>query len=659
MAASQTAGIKKEYPCLWLTTPFALKVSDKNRKSLVGQRALNKDLDQARNKTRVNIGAAFPRWRELREQKGFRNDAQLATFLLDCYHASCLPLNFSPPQQLRDDDSGKECLSVHEDEERLSPMEIVVNIDESDVSLDSDIDQADDGTSTPAENTADFSEEEETADEDCCKDDSDDEDYTPSYRAVKTKKSLKAAQKSSKKNAANTKPSRRPSETDEIQAQRNIPHQLGNQEKDVAEHLHQDEDDSSTPTKTPPNKAGAELNTTEEEKPETQEKKRNSVLSGQAKKTFVCSNCGKVFPRQNSLKRHLLIHSGERPFKCIICGKGFFQNKRLKTHMNVHKGDRLPIRRRARVPMVIPPEFLKMPKEKVEYRCSVCGKKFPHAYGLDRHTLTHTGEKPYCCSICGRGFNQKGNLKTHYKVHLELTENLKSLSGEPRVQLSTCCLECGKDCGSQSALQAHHITTHSETVPESEEQTTSQFFFCRRCRIQFDDRDKMEEHMKTHIKEKPYSCPDCGKRFINESYIQIHQRIHTGEKPFLCSQCGKGFLTASSLKLHETQHSGERPFACSICGKAFQANSYLNAHYRTHIKSRPFICNVCGKSYSRAEELRDHNRHHTGERPFKCGKCGKSFIYRQGLRQHQRSHAGRRVTTRQLGRPKQQAKLDV
>lgn len=346
---------------------------------------------------------------------------------------------------------------------------------------------------------------------------------------------------------------------------------------------------------------------------------------------------------------------------------------------SVSTGKRRPRRKNIHVPIEIPPELLKQPREKIEYRCSVCSKEFPHAYKLERHELIHTGEKPYCCSICGRGFNQKGNLKTHYKVHLgrkdavdiedevnpspsELSEYLKSLPGESKIRSSLHCLECGKDCESQSALQAHHVTTHSETRAESKtaKHGTSQFLFCRRCCIQFDIKEKLEEHMKTHMKEKRYPCPDCGKRFINESYIQIHQRIHTGERPFLCSLCGRGFHTASSLKLHEMQHSGERPYACSICGKTFQINSYLNAHYQTHINDRPFICSVCGKGYSRAEELKVHHRLHTGERPYKCGQCEKSFIYRQGLRQHQRTHAGRRMgPTRQLGRPKQENKLEI
>ncbi|XP_033943622.1 zinc finger protein 184-like [Pseudochaenichthys georgianus] len=345
----------------------------------------------------------------------------------------------------------------------------------------------------------------------------------------------------------------------------------------------------------------------------------------------------------------------------------------------VSAGKKRPSRKKVHVPIEIPPELLKKPKEKMEYHCTVCSKEFPHAYKLERHELIHTGEKPYCCSICGRGFNQKGNLKTHHKVHLglkgssdldeevnpiasELSEHLKSLPGESRIRSSLRCLDCGTECESHSALKAHHVTSHTETAgePDAVNHSPSPLLFCRRCGVQFSEKEKLEEHMKTHIKAKPYSCPDCGKKFINESYIQIHQRIHTGEKPFLCSDCGRGFHTASSLKLHEMQHSGERPYACSICGKTFRINSYLTAHYQTHIRDRPFICSVCGKGYSRAEELKVHHRLHTGERPYECGECGKSFIYRQGLRQHQRTHAGKRIgPTRQLGRPKQLASMDI
>ncbi|XDV36009.1 hypothetical protein PO909_005863 [Leuciscus waleckii] len=42
-----------------------------------------KAYDQARGRTRVNIGEAYQRWRELKEQKGLTSDAEVALFLLD------------------------------------------------------------------------------------------------------------------------------------------------------------------------------------------------------------------------------------------------------------------------------------------------------------------------------------------------------------------------------------------------------------------------------------------------------------------------------------------------------------------------------------------------------------------------------------------------
>ncbi|XP_067291373.1 uncharacterized protein si:ch211-40k21.5 isoform X2 [Pseudorasbora parva] len=41
------------------------------------------------SKTRINIGRAFERWRELREQKRFKSDAEMAFFLLDTVDRVC------------------------------------------------------------------------------------------------------------------------------------------------------------------------------------------------------------------------------------------------------------------------------------------------------------------------------------------------------------------------------------------------------------------------------------------------------------------------------------------------------------------------------------------------------------------------------------------
>ena len=77
-------------------------------------------------------------------------------------------------------------------------------------------------------------------------------------------------------------------------------------------------------------------------------------------------------------------------------------------------------------------------------RVQVCSKCFTNSQSLLRHSMCHTGNKPYICDECGKKFSQVCTLKRHQATHSSNQPRRKR--GRKPVRCRNRPHECGSDC---------------------------------------------------------------------------------------------------------------------------------------------------------------------------------------------------------------------
>ncbi|XP_054656169.1 histone-lysine N-methyltransferase PRDM9-like isoform X2 [Dunckerocampus dactyliophorus] len=414
-----------------------------------------------------------------------------------------------------------------------------------------------------------------------------------------------------------------------------------------------------------------------------------------------CTECGKSFQTEASLKKHKLLVHKPRPHVCRVCQRVFSKYCDLHRHLQHHRRQRKCGRRPRRLPGATP----NMP-----FSCAMCSLTFSSVDLLQKHIGgSHLEERRDIendpdfvpqSSVAIEGVEKCQRPRRHgsaskisaitqliapkrkarKKTMQEDVEAEKltkwfscncckqTYADPDDLRAHTCaerphgCPHCGLTFRKLGFLRRHEQAVHRSTVAHR----------CELCDKVFTAAATLEKHQRTHVcrkyhcSSKLFSCSHCPFSFTAKSYLAKHIRRHhpmeylalpksdnlteqledsQDVKELTCPHCAKCYVSAGAFKNHACFQQVKVLYLCNDCGKGFANHYRLKQHQRTHTGERPYACPHCDKSFATSGQLTVHLRTHTGERPYLCTNCGERFRQSGDLKRHERKHTGVKLHT--------------
>ncbi|XP_055334093.1 uncharacterized protein LOC129585448 isoform X2 [Paramacrobiotus metropolitanus] len=365
-----------------------------------------------------------------------------------------------------------------------------------------------------------------------------------------------------------------------------------------------------------------------------------------------CSECGKEYTNESSLRLHLRGHqirASLDSWTCHKCRLQFPKDSLFVLHKNSHSTAACNAISGAQ-------------------RCPECDEEFDAMDPLHQHVLTHAVAAQKCPE-CGHWFpchRLRKHMKWHhparahlsilqekgYRTHPGYKENYKCLKCGQRFRLrrhleqhmlghrhrvpfqKTICVQCGLHFRTHLLCRIHKYEHGGKEIAEDIRNRTT----CEECVEEFEDFGALVKHVSVHGR-RTEECPVCKGRFhALNSHIQRHHPEcqyrsgkDCGHVPYRCGECGKEFEALDAFTGHVVAHRAKSALVartCSDCGLRFKTDIACRLHKMQHGNGEPTAllrdtreCPECQQNFDRLDELVEHVSEH-GRATTKCPECG-------------------------------------